>query len=125
MNSVILVGTVDKEPELRYTQNGKAVLNFRLSVGSGRSNKDTGKEYSDWFTIVCWGELGERVGATLNKGDKAFVQGRLKNESYEGQDGKKRYVTKIDASTVDTFPAQGGGDGGSETRESGPEDFPD
>lgn len=110
MNSVVLVGSVATEPELRYTPNGKPVANFRIAIPSGRKNKDNGREYSDYFTITAWGELGERVGAGLNKGDHCFVQGRLNNESWTGQDGKKRYSVKIVASSIDMPPFEGDGE---------------
>src|SRR5260370_23176563 len=97
---------VASEPEMRYSPNGKAVTTFRVSVATGRKGKQD-QELFDYFTIQIWGDLAEKVASDLRKGDRAFVQGRLTNESWTGQDGKKRYVTKVTASSVDMFASSG------------------
>jgi len=129
VNSVILIGSAATDPELRYTPNGKPVTSFRLGVPSGRKTK-TDKEIVDYFTITTWGDLAERVGENLNKGDRAFVQGRLSNESWMGQDGKKRWVTKITATSVDVLSSkitgaeETGNGGSSDARDIDPDDIP-
>src|SRR5258708_20937715 len=96
MNSVILIGTAATEPEMRYTQTGKAVTNFRISVPSGRKGKNGG-DLSDFFTVVVWGDLAESVASNLRKGDRAFVHGRLRNAAWTADRGKKPWITQVTA----------------------------
>lgn len=108
MNSVVLAGRCAQDPELRYTPSGKAVANIRIAVPTGRKNQQ-GKEYTDYFTVVAWGDLAEKMGEKLNKGEWMIVQGRLQNESWTGPDGKKRYTTKVTAVTIDQPGLDAGG----------------
>jgi single-strand DNA-binding protein len=128
VNSVILTGVAATEPEMRYTPNGKAVTSFRIAVPSGRKGKN-GQELSDYFTVVSWTDLAEKLGADLRKGGRVFVQGRLQNESWTDQaSGKKRYVTKVTASSVEIWGGsseqQEESHEVSEPREVDPDDIP-
>lgn len=118
MNSVILAGTAATDPVLRYTPNGKPVADFRIAVSSGRKKKDSDEEYADFFTVVLWGDLAESVGATLTKGGRCFVQGRLQNEKWTDKGGTVRYSVKVTATSCDVWSTGGsvaaddpGGDG--------------
>jgi single stranded DNA-binding protein (ssb) len=94
MNRVTLVGRLGKDPEIRYTQAGKAVASFSIAVKRYKS------EESDWIDIVAWGVLAESCGNALQKGSYVMVDGRIQNRSYEAQDGTKRRVTEVVASSV-------------------------
>lgn len=95
MNTVILVGRLTRDPELKYTPNGVAVCNFTLAVDRAFS-KD--KE-ADFIPIVVWGKIGEACGNNLGKGRLVAVEGRLQIRSYE-KDGNKHRIAEVVASEV-------------------------
>jgi single-strand DNA-binding protein len=90
MNKVILVGRLAGDPEVRYTQNGKAVANFNLAVNRHGQDKQ-----ADFIPIVAWEKIAEIVGNNLAKGRRILVEGRLQIRSYEAADGSKRRVAEI------------------------------
>ena len=103
MNRVILVGRLGKDPETRYTANGKCVATFSLAVS--KPVKDSG---TDWFDIVVWDKLAEIVGNNLSKGRRVLVEGRLQTRSYEAKDGSKRRVTEVVAQNVEFLDSKNG-----------------
>lgn len=102
MNTVQILGNLARDPEVRYTQSGKAVATFTVAASNTfiDSNNET-KEQTAFINCVAWGKLGESIG-NLRKGNRAFVEGRLQTRSYETQDGQKRYVTEVVANFVGT-----------------------
>lgn len=102
MNTVQILGNLARDPEVRYTQSGKAVATFTVAASNTYidSNNET-KEQTAFINCVAWGKLGESVG-NLRKGNRAFVEGRLQTRSYETADGQKRYVTEVVANFVGT-----------------------
>lgn len=95
MNKVMLIGNLTRDPEVRYTQSGKAVTRFALAVNR-RGRRDEGQQpTADFPTIVAWDKLAEICGNNLTKGRRIYVEGRLRTGSYEAQDGTKRYTTEI------------------------------
>lgn len=102
MNTVQILGNLARDPEVRYTNTGKAVATFTVAASNTYidSNNET-KEQTAFINCVAWGKLGESVG-NLRKGNRAFVEGRLQTRSYETADGQKRYVTEVVANFVGT-----------------------
>ena len=98
MNSIILIGRLTKDPELRYTPNGKAVCSFTLAVDRPYSGD---KKEADFINIVVWNKVGENCAQYLSKGRKAAVQGRLQIRSYEDDKGYKKYITEVVANSVE------------------------
>lgn len=98
MNKIILIGRLTKDPELSYTQGGKAVCKFTLAVD--RPYNGESKE-ADFINIVVWNKAGENAAKYLAKGRQTAVEGRLQIRSYDGNDGKKRYVTEVIADRVE------------------------
>ena len=96
MNKVILVGRLAQDPEVRYTQSGKAVASFNLAV-----NRYGQKDSADFIPIVAWEKLAEVIGNNLKKGSQVLVEGRMQVRSYETQDGQKRYVTEVIAQNIE------------------------
>lgn len=92
MNKVILIGRLVADPEIRYTQSGKAVASYRLAVD--RPFKQDGQQEADFINCVAWGKTGEFAGNYLRKGTKIAVEGRIRTGSYE-KDGVKHYTTDI------------------------------
>lgn len=98
MNKIILIGRLTKDPELSYTQGGKAVCKFTLAVD--RPYNGESKE-ADFINIVVWNKAGESAAKYLAKGRQTAVEGRLQIRSYDGNDGKKRYITEVIADRVE------------------------
>jgi single-strand DNA-binding protein len=103
MNTVQILGNLARDPEVRYTQSGRAVATFTVAATNTYIDYTTNetKEQTAFVNCVAWGKLGESVG-NLRKGNRAFVEGRLQTRSYETQDGQKRYVTEVVAGFVGT-----------------------
>ena len=101
-NIITVTGTVGKEPELRYTPGGQPVTKFSLATNRRwkKKNSDQWDEETTWHNVVVWGELGENVAASLDKGHRAIVQGRLSIRSYEDKMGEKKWSTEIIADNV-------------------------
>lgn len=99
MNRVILVGRLTKDPDLKYTPNGVAVATFTLAVNRSFANQQ-GEREADFINCVIWRKQAENVANYLKKGSLAGVDGRLQTRNYEGQDGKRVYVTEVIAESV-------------------------
>ena len=101
-NNITLVGNVTRDPELRYTPNGRPVASFTVAVNQSQKNQQSGEwiESTDWFRVSVWGDRGERVAENLRKGARVFVDGRFKAREYEANDGQKRMSLDITADTV-------------------------
>ena len=93
MNKCILIGRLVADPELRYTQTGKAVATYRLAVD--RQYKQEGQPGADFLNCIAWGKGGEFAGNYLHKGTKVAIEGRIQTRSYDDKDGRKVYVTEI------------------------------
>ncbi|HAB7745323.1 TPA_asm: single-stranded DNA-binding protein [Listeria monocytogenes] len=99
MNRVVLVGRLANDPDLKYTPNGVAVATFRLAVNRPFKNQN-GDQEADFINIVVWRKPAENAANYLRKGSLAGVDGRIQTRNYEGQDGKRVYVTEIVAESV-------------------------
>jgi single-strand DNA-binding protein len=99
INRVVLVGRLTKDPELKYTPNGIAVSRFTLAVNRAFSNQQ-GEREADFINCVVWRKPAENVANYLKKGSLAGVEGRIQTSSFEGQDGKRVYMTEVIADSV-------------------------
>ena len=100
MNSVQLLGNLARDPEVRYTNTGKAVATFTVAASNTYLDSEgQTKEQTAFVNCVAWGKLGEATG-NYRKGNRLFVEGRIQTRSYETQDGQKKYVTEVIASFV-------------------------
>lgn len=112
MNRVVLVGRLTKDPELRYTPAGVAVATFTLAVNRTFTNQQ-GEREADFINCVVWRKPAENVANFLKKGSMAGVDGRVQTRNYEGNDGKRVYVTEIVAESVQFLePRNSNGGGG-------------
>lgn len=98
LNSVVLIGRMTKDPELRFTQAGKAVASFTLAVDRPFKNANGEKE-TDFINCVQWGKGAEIIAQYTAKGSLVAVEGRLQVRSYE-KDGQRRWVTEVVAENV-------------------------
>lgn len=109
-NRVILVGNLTRDPEIRYTQSGKAVTKFTLAINNPRN-----KEETTFVDIVAWDRLGETCNTYLKKGSNTLVEGRLVIRSYDDKDGVKRKATEVVIDNMQMLGSRpGGGEGGGE-----------
>ncbi|HHU19614.1 MAG TPA: single-stranded DNA-binding protein [Bacilli bacterium] len=99
LNRVVLVGRLTKDPDLRYTANGTAVANFTVAVNRPFSNQQGDRE-ADFINCVIWRKQAESLANYMSKGSLIGVDGRIQTRSYDGQDGKRVYVTEVVADTV-------------------------
>jgi single-strand DNA-binding protein len=107
-NRVILVGNLTRDPEIRYTQSGKAVTKFTLAVNNPRN-----KEETTFVDIVAWDKLGETCNTYLKKGSNTLIEGRLVIRSYDDKDGNKRKATEVVIDNMQMLGARAGnGEGG-------------
>jgi single-strand DNA-binding protein len=116
-NKVILLGNLTRDPELRYTPQGAAVCEFAIALNYVYTNKQTGQKVEEvsYIDLVAWGKTGETIAEYMKKGRQIMIEGRLKQDRWEAQDGKKMSKVRV---TVESFqfvgsrPAGEGGGGG-------------
>jgi single-strand DNA-binding protein len=123
INRVIIVGRLTADPSLRYTAGGVAVCSFTLAVNRPFTNQK-GEREADFIQCVAWRKAGENVANFLRKGNLVGVDGRLQTRSYEGQDGKRVYVTEVVADSVQFLEPKGKGTGEQKERNTGQKQAP-
>lgn len=116
MNRVTIVGRLTRDPDLRYTPNGVAVANF--TVASNRPFKNQqGEQEADFINCVAWRKPAENLSNYMKKGGLIGVDGRIQTRSYDGQDGKKVYVTEVLAENIQFLESRGGQGGGGQPQQ--------
>ena len=98
-NQITIVGNLTDDPELRYTSNGAAVANFTVAFST--RIRDAAGNWTDgdtsFFRVNCWRALAENAAESLTRGTRVVVSGRLKQRSWENQEGEKRSMIEIEA----------------------------
>jgi len=120
-NKVLLIGNLTKDPELRYTPQGTAVVNLRLAVN--RRFRDRNQELKEevcFVTVVVWDKQAETSNQYLHKGSPIFVEGRLQSRSWEDNSGQKRNTIEVRAERIQflssaSSPREGAGAAGQTT----------
>ena len=97
VNKVILIGNLGKDPDIRHFENGGVLASFPLATSESYTDRQTGekKEHTDWHDVVLWRGLAEVAEKYLHKGDKIYVEGKLKKRSYQDREGLTRYAVEI------------------------------
>ena len=110
VNRVTLLGRVGRDPELKYTPSGAAVVNFSLATSETWNDKNTGQrvEKTEWHRCVAWNRLAEVINQYCGKGKMVYIEGKIETRQWEDQNGAKRYTTEIKASHIQLL---GGGNG--------------
>ena len=111
VNKVILVGNLGKDPELRYTASGAAVVTFSLATTDRFKDKD-GNQKTEWHNIIAWRQLAEICGKYLHKGKQVYIEGRIQYRTYDDRDGNKRYITEVVADQMQMLGSRGGDESG-------------
>ncbi len=122
VNKAILIGRLGKDPELKYTQSGKAVANFSLATSERWKGQDgQSNESTTWHNIVAWGRTAEVMKEYLHKGKEVYIEGRIENRSYDDKEGNKKYISEVVVQNFQFIGSRsdtgtgGGGGGGQES----------
>ncbi len=99
MNKVFLIGRLTRDPELRYTSTNLPVASFTVAVNRNFTNQ-SGEREADFINVVVWRKQAENIKNYLKQGSQIAIDGRIQTRSYDGEDGKKRYITEVVADNV-------------------------
>lgn len=114
LNKVQIIGNLGRDPEMRYTPDGKAVTTFSVATGGKWQDRD-GNERDDteWFRVEAWDKLAETCNSYLNKGTKVYIEGRLKTRKWQDKEtGQDRYSTDLVANNMIILSSRNNGNGG-------------
>lgn len=101
VNKVILIGNVGKDPEIRHLESGAAVATITLATSERYKDRNgEQKELTEWHTVIAWRQLADLAQNFIRKGTQIYVEGRIRSRSWDDQNGQKRYVTEIQADTI-------------------------
>lgn len=97
LNKVMLIGHLGDEVKMHYFEGGNCIGRFPIATNETYTNKQTGERVTntDWHNIVVRNKAAEICEKYLSKGDKIYVEGRLKNRQWQGEDGNTRYSTEV------------------------------
>lgn len=111
LNKVMLIGRLGADPEVRYMPSGDAITNIRLATSMRWKDKQTGerKEETEWHRVVFFRGLAKIAGEYLKKGSQVYVEGRIRTNKWQGQDGQDRYTTEIVADNMHMLDSRSGG----------------
>ncbi|WP_288615071.1 single-stranded DNA-binding protein [uncultured Bacteroides sp.] len=110
VNKVILIGNVGRDPEVRYLDSGIAVASLPLATTDRAYTLANGTqvpERTEWHNLVLWRGLAETAEKYVHKGDKLYVEGKIRTRSYDDQTGAKRYVTEIFVDSMEMLSPRG------------------
>ena len=101
VNKVILIGNLGRDPEVRFTPNGRAMAKLAVATSERWTDQQGQRqERTEWHNVVVWGKQAETCGQYLAKGRQVFVEGSIRSRSYDDKDGNKRYITEVVARAV-------------------------
>ena len=107
MNHFVGIGRLVRDPEVRYTQSGKACAKFTLAIDRRKSSD--GNQQADFIQCVAWEKTAEVISQYCTKGKKIAVEGRIQTRSYDAKDGAKRYVTEVVVNNMEFCDSKGSG----------------
>ena len=111
VNKVILIGNVGKDPEVRHLDRNMAVANIALATterGYTLQNGTQVPERTEWHNVVLWGGLAEVAEKYVHKGDRIYIEGKIRTNTYEDQNGIRRYRTEILAESMEMLSSRTG-----------------
>lgn len=125
INKVILVGNLGNDPEVRYTPAGAAVTTISVATTESWKDKDGNRqEKTEWHRVVFFSRLAEIAGEYLKKGSQVYIEGKLRTNKWQDQNGQDRYTTEILANEMQMLGGRGesgsGGFGGGQSMPSAP-----
>lgn len=99
INNVVITGRIVKKPEIRHTQSGIATCNFAIAVNDNFTN-NKGERHVSFINCVAWRAQAENLAKFMSKGSLIGVVGRIQTDSWDGQDGKRQYSTRVVAENI-------------------------
>ena len=114
INKAIIVGTLGKDPDVKYTAGGSAIVNVSVATNETWKDKNTGEnvEKTEWHRIVVFGKLAEICAQYLKKGSQVYFEGKIQTRKWQGQDGQDRYTTEIVANEMQMLGGRSDSSGG-------------
>lgn len=111
LNKVTLIGNLGADPEVRFLPSGSSVATVRLATTRRWKDKQSGerKDETEWHRVVFFNRLAEIAGEYLKKGSQIYVEGRIRTQKWQGQDGQDRYTTEIVAEEMHMLGGRSGG----------------
>lgn len=111
LNKVMLIGRLGADPEIRHLPNGDPIATIRLATSRRWKDRNTNerKEETEWHRVVFFSGLAKIVGEYLKKGSQVYVEGRIRTQKWQGQDGQDRYTTEIIAESMSMLDTRSGG----------------
>ncbi|MBD9357012.1 single-stranded DNA-binding protein [Methylomonas albis] len=111
LNKVMLIGRLGADPEVRYMPSGDAITTIRLATDRRWKDRQTGerKQETEWHRVVFFSGLAKIAGEYLKKGSQCYVEGRIRTQKWQGQDGQERYTTEIVADNMHMLDSKSGG----------------
>lgn len=101
LNKVMIIGHVGRDPEMRYTPNGRPVTSFSVATSRTWTSADgERREETEWFNVVAWGNLAEICKTHLSKSQQVYIEGRLQTRGWEDETGKKHFRTELVANEM-------------------------
>jgi single-strand DNA-binding protein len=109
VNKAIIIGTLGRDPEVKYTAGGSAIVNVSVATNETWKDRNTGEnqERTEWHRIVIFGKLAEIAAQYLKKGSQVYFEGRIQTRKWQGQDGQDRYTTEIVANEMQMLGGRG------------------
>ena len=123
VNKAIIVGTLGRDPEIKYTASGSAVVNINVATNESWKDKNTGEmqERTEWHRIVMFGKLAEISAQYLKKGSQAYFEGKIQTRKWQDQSGQDRYTTEIVANEMQMLGGRPDSSGGTTNFQSRPQ----
>jgi single-strand DNA-binding protein len=101
LNKVMIIGYLGRDPEMRYTPNGRPVTSFSVATSrTWTSAEGERREETEWFNVVAWGTLAEICKSHLSKNQQVYIEGRLQTRGWEDESGKKHFRTELVANEM-------------------------
>ena len=115
VNKVIVVGRLGQKPEMRYTQDNRAIATLGLATSEEWKDKESGekREKTEWHRVIFFGKLAEIAEQWLDKGSQLYIEGKLQTRKWQDKEGNDKYTTEIIGSEMNMLGGrQSSGDGG-------------
>ena len=111
VNKVILIGSLGKDPEVKYMPNGNAVANISVATSESWKDKNTGEnvDKTEWHRVVAFRRLAEIMGEYLKKGSKIYIEGKLQTRKWQDKNGKDNWTTEIICNEMQMLDSRGQG----------------
>jgi single-strand DNA-binding protein len=121
VNKVILIGNLGRDPEVKYTASGSAMVNVTVATSESWNDKQTNErvERTEWHRVVAYRRLAEVMGEYLRKGSKVYIEGKLQTRKWQDQNGQDRWTTEIVANDMQMLDSRGDAAGRPQASESG------